>query len=410
MRPSFDQPFGAIDVEDLIIEMGAAIGHGFANLELPWQRDGDLRFMSQPLLRPHSWFRLHPDDQNTLTLRDGSATGAELWSLGWVQHRHKARPGYIARSGLHRMLAWPYLFQNYAIGDLAQLLEIYGIPARVGYFPRNATAKEKATLLRAVVSLGNNAAGIIPDGMRIDFLSAADGKGDLFSTMIEWCERSKARAILGGTLTSGTGEGTNTNALGNVHERSQHSIIRSDVRQYAGTIRRHMLWPLAALNFGIEKIQRAPRLYLETRDVVDLKAFSESVPTLLDIGMEISVDWSHEKTGIPRAGKNEDRLKPRSQGLAMLKANTATAALRASTVRDASDLQLERLQRDGDAAIESWIDRIREEVMAAKNLEDLQQRLLALMPELPADEFAQVMSDALSAAHLAGRYDILEGF
>ena len=55
--------------------------------------------------------------------------------------------------------------------------------------------------------------------MKIDFLQAADGKADMFEVMINWCERAKAKAILGGTLTSGTGEGTNTNALGNVHER-----------------------------------------------------------------------------------------------------------------------------------------------------------------------------------------------
>ncbi|KMQ77009.1 Protein of unknown function (DUF935) [Marinobacter subterrani] len=249
--------FSSLEVEDLILDMGSAIGHGFSNLELSWGRDGSLRYIEQPQLRPQSWFRLHPDDQNQLTLRDMSLTGAPLWPLGWVQHRHKAKPGYIARSGLHRMLVWPYLFQNYALGDLAQLLEIYGMPARVGKYPRNASDKEKATLLRAVVTLGQNAAGIIPEGMAIDFLEAAQGRADVYVAMMNWCERAKAKAILGGTLTSGTGEGTNTNALGNVHERGQASLIRSDVRQYAGTIRRDILWPMACLNYGIEKVNRA---------------------------------------------------------------------------------------------------------------------------------------------------------
>src|SRR5690606_21153603 len=133
-----------------------------------------------PIARPHSWFQLNQLDRNELRLRDGSAEGDELWAMGWVQHLHKARSGYVSRSGLHRVLAWPYLFQSYAIGDLAELLDIYGIPARLGYFPRNASEQEKATLLRAVTSLGHSAAGIIPEGMRIDFLSAADGKSDMF--------------------------------------------------------------------------------------------------------------------------------------------------------------------------------------------------------------------------------------
>ncbi|KMQ72808.1 Protein of unknown function (DUF935) [Marinobacter subterrani] len=135
--------FSSLEVEDLILDMGSAIGHGFSNLELSWGRDGSLRYIEQPQLRPQSWFRLHPDDQNQLTLRDMSLTGAPLWPLGWVQHRHKAKPGYIARSGLHRMLVWPYLFQNYALGDLAQLLEIYGMPARVASTPATPPTRKK---------------------------------------------------------------------------------------------------------------------------------------------------------------------------------------------------------------------------------------------------------------------------
>lgn len=276
--------FSGLEVEDLILDLGAGIGHGWANLELTWGRDGKLRTIEQPQLRPHSWFRLHPDHQNVITLRDMSATGAELWPLGWVQHRHRAKAGYVARMGLHRMLAWPYLFQNYALGDLAQLLEIYGLPARVGKYPKNATDKEKATLLRAVVSMGKDAAGVIPEGMSIEFMEAAQGRADIFLAMMNFCERAKAKAILGGTLTSGTGEGTNTNALGNVHERGQASLIRSDVRQYAGSIRRDILWPMAALNFGIERVQRAPRFYLDMGETEDYKVLADSLPVFVDMG------------------------------------------------------------------------------------------------------------------------------
>ena len=300
--------FSGIEVEDLIIELGAGLGHGWANLELPWSRDNGMRYIEQPQFRPHNWFRLHPDDQNHIMLRGASYTGEELWPLGWVQHRHKAKPGYIARSGLCRMLAWPYLFQNYALGDLAQLLEIYGIPARVGKYPRNASDTEKATLLRAVVSLGSNAAGIIPDGMQIEYLSAADGKADVFEAMINWCERAKSKVILGGTLTSGTGEGTNTNALGNVHERGQNSLIRSDVRQYASTIKRDILWPMAAMNYGIEDLRRAPIFFLDTGETEDYKDLADSLPVFVDMGMRIPRWWAHEKSGIPEAADSEEVL------------------------------------------------------------------------------------------------------
>lgn len=404
--------FAGLEVEDLIIELGSAIGHGWANLELPWTRDGSLRLIEQPIFRPHSWFKLHPERQDELRLRDVSVEGAELWPLGWVQHRHKAKAGYIARGGLHRVLAWPYLFQNYALGDLAELLEIYGLPARIGTYPRNATDKEKATLLRAVTSLGHRAAGIIPEGMAIEFKEAADGKADMFQAMLDWCERSKAKAILGGTLTSGTGEGTNTNALGNVHERGLQSIIRSDVRQYAGTIGRDILRPLAALNFGIEDRRRAPRFFLDTGEAEDYKLLAESLPVFVDMGARVPVWWLHEKTRIPQAGEKEEILQPRAapQPFGALKAVAALkAAAPAAGAPDATTAQLDRLQAEGDAAIETWVEQVRALVNEAGSLEELRDRLLELYPEMDPARFAQVMGDALAAAHLAGRFDIIEG-
>lgn len=412
--------FSGFEVEDLILDLGTGIGHGWANLELSWNRDGAMRYIEQPTLRPHSWFRLHLDDQNCITLRDMSATGAELWPLGWVQHRHRAKSGYVARMGLHRMLAWPYLFQNYALGDLAQLLEIYGLPARIGKYPKNATEREKATLLRAVVTLGQNAAGIIPEGMAIDFTEAA-GKGssaDIYKTMMDWCERAKAKAILGGTLTSGTGEGTNTNALGNVHERGQMSIIRSDVRQYASSIRKHMLFPMAALNFGIDKPQRAPRFYLDTGETEDLERLSKSLPIFVDMGAKIPLWWLHEKSGIPKAQENEDVLMPKAApspfgALRLPASKPPLAALRQAPTQPGQpsyyrDATLEQLDGQAQPVVDAWVNQVQQLAEQAESLEQLQEMIASAFDDLDETELADVMATAFEAADLAGRATVDE--
>lgn len=413
--------FSGLEVEDLILDLGTGIGHGWANLELSWQRDGALRYIEQPTLRPHSWFRLHPDDQNCITLRDNSATGEELWPLGWVQHRHRAKSGYVARMGLHRMLAWPYLFQNYALGDLAQLLEIYGLPARIGKYPRNATEREKATLLRAVVTLGQNAAGIIPEGMGIEFMEAA-GKGassDIFKTMMDWCERAKAKAILGGTLTSGTGEGTNTNALGNVHERGQMSLIRSDARQYAGSIRNAILWPMAALNFGIDKPQRAPRFYLDCGETEDLERLSKSLPTIVDMGVKVPMWWFHEKSGIPKAAEGEDVLMPKAApnpfgALRIPASRPPLAALRQAPTQPGQpsyyrDATLDKLDDQAQPIVDGWVALVQQLVEQATSFEQLQELIATAFDDLDESELADVMATAFEAANLAGRATVLEG-
>ncbi|MDB1109720.1 DUF935 domain-containing protein [Pseudomonas extremaustralis] len=403
--------FSAMEVEDLVLDLGSGLGHGYANLELSWQLDGSMRYIEQPTLRPHRWFRLHPDDQNVLTLRDMSATGAELWPLGWVAHRHRARPGYVARSGLHRMLAWPYLFQNYALGDLAQLLEIYGMPARLGKYPKNATDKEKATLLRAVVSMGKDAAGIIPEGMSIDFLDAAQGRSDVYLAMMNWCERSKSRVILGGTLTSGTGDGTNTNALGNVHERGQSSLIRSDVRQYCSSIRRSILWPLAALNFGIEDANRVPRFRLDMGETEDFQALASSLPTFVDMGARVPVWWLHEKTGIPEASEEDQVLQPRPQQpmTAMLRQQPGQPlAILSQAQRPATpaDAIAARMAREGDPQVAAWLEKIEAMLQAAGSLEEFREMLYAAQADLDESQLAALIGTGLSVADLAGRVDL----
>ena len=226
-------------------------------------------------------------------LRDGSAHGQELWPFGWVIHQHKARSGYLTRAGLHRTLAWPYLFKNYSVRDLAEFLEIYGLPLRVGKYPAGTTDREKATLLAAVAGIGHNAAGIIPDSMLIEFESAAEGTQEPFEAMIAWCERTQSKVILGGTLTSQADGKSSTNALGNVHNEVRHDLLVSDARQLAATVNRYVIGPMRALNIAGAAGRRPPEFRFDTRRFDDLRTLSQALPRLVDAGMQIPVDWAH---------------------------------------------------------------------------------------------------------------------
>jgi hypothetical protein len=72
-----------------------------------------------------------------------------------------------------------------SLRDMADWLEIYGLPMRLGYYRAGAEANEKSVLYRAVRDLGRHAAGIMPEGMRIELLAAAEGQADPFMTMVE---------------------------------------------------------------------------------------------------------------------------------------------------------------------------------------------------------------------------------
>jgi len=70
-----------------------------------------------------------------------------------------------------RVIAWMYLFKNYTMKDWVSFAEIYGLPLRLGKYQQGASEDDKRALMQALVQIGADAAGIIPDGTTIDFVT-----------------------------------------------------------------------------------------------------------------------------------------------------------------------------------------------------------------------------------------------
>lgn len=311
------------DFEDLILDMGDGILRAISNSQISWDNEGKIWYPGKFESIPARRFDVDDDDRNKVMLRLDGGMKEELWPLGWVQHTHKAKSGYVARAGLIRVLAWPFLFKNYGVRDLAEFLEIYGLPLRLGKYPSGASKTEKNTLLQAVMSIGHNAGGIIPKGMEIDFQEAAKGGEGPYLSMANLMERTASKVILGGTLTSQADGKSSTNALGNVHDEVRQELLASDLRQIASTLTRDLVWPLVLLNgttFGNQR--RRPRLVFDTQDPEDLKAYSEAIPALVNIGMKIPTQWVSDKLKIP-VPKDGEPVLGVQQPAATLNANNA---------------------------------------------------------------------------------------
>ncbi|MDT4803234.1 hypothetical protein FQZ97_359750 [compost metagenome] len=397
---------GLDDFEDVVFDITDAIGKGFVCLEYDgWQRVGGDWLPKAILHRPQSWFQLHRGNRQEIRLR-GSAGGEALQPFGWITHTHKAKSGYLERSALFRVLVWPYLFKNYSVGDLAEFLEIYGIPMRVGKYPSGATDKEKLTLLRALAALGHNAAGIIPIGMELEFLNAAQGDPAAFQLMIDWCEKTQSKAILGGTLTSQADGKTSTNALGNVHNEVRQELRDSDALQVAKTLSRDLLYPIAVLNGLADSWQRCPRFKFHTQEPEDLAAYATALPSLVDMGFRIPRQWAQERLAIPEPDEGEEVLMPRGQAPAEPPAAPGKAV--ATAQAKPATTAVEQLDDNLQPITGQWIERIRNLVQQAESLEQIRDGLAALLPDMSIEQYAEAMAQALAAAALQGRYEILQ--
>ena len=389
------------DFEDVLLNMSEAIGFGFACLEIQWKLEDKVWQPANLLHRPARWFQLSQTDRDKINLRDGSANGAELWHAGWLVHKHKAKSGDVSRMGLHRALAFPYLFKHYAVNDLAEFLEIYGLPMRLGSYPNGANAEERNRLMQAVSMIGHSAAGIIPDGQKIEFIEASKGTGEPFRTMMDWCESTQSKVILGGTLTSQADGKSSTNALGNVHNEVRRDLLISDAVQIASSLTR-----LVELICQVNGWQgRSPKFIFDVTEPKDLVLYADAMPKLAAGGMQIPLSFLHSELRIPIPVNGEAVLGANPPAPLQKGGEKAALSIEVTPIRFTPEQQI--IENLGDSLLENVNAplsnaQLQQVIRAAKSPEDLEKRLAILMANADFTDFSDTLSKALFAADVLG--------
>ncbi len=429
--------------EDILLELMDAVLKGYKPVEMWWQPDqGTLQPKFAP--RPQRWLCLG-EDRNSLRLRDGgNAFGTPLQPYGWLLHVHKSRNGYLARGSLARVLAWPFLFKHYAVRDLAEFLEIYGLPMRLGKYPAGASDDEKRKLLQAVVSIGHNAGGVIPQSMAIDFQNAAQGNEAPFKTMWDGMDALQSKIILGQTLTSSEGK-SGSQALGNVHNEVRLDILKSDAKRVAATLTTQLIAPMVLFNLAGADPRRLPRFTLDVPEPEDLKLYADALPKLAGAGMRIGVKDMHRRLRIEEAEDGEDVLTgapapaagpvsrhprdtlrhPREGGDpgaqaatepldSRLRGNdgrpTSSLAAIVPTPPDAIDALVAEAAADWqpllDPLVTPLLAKLDDAVASGLSLAEFRDRLASLVGQMSTAPLAEGLSRAAFAARLAGEADL----
>lgn len=417
---------GIADFEDVVRGMMSGVLRAFACHELVWspQADGSGKQVLLPsvTLRPHRWFTVDRESRNTLLLRrEDKPLGVPLQPFSWIAHVHKTRNGYLARMGLARVLAWPYLYKNFAMRDLAEFLEIYGLPLRLGKYPSGASDDEKRKLLQAVSQIGHNAAGIVPSGMVIDFVEAAKGSEGPYDSMQDRMEAIQSKVILGQTLSSSEGK-NGTQALGTVHNEVRMDIRDSDARQVESTLNRQLLMPMALLNMPGADPRRLPRIQFDTVDPEDMSEFATNLPKLAGMGMRIGVKWAQDKLRIPEAADGEEVLtapvaaapagEPGAPGAKAVppKKEQLAGALPDAAPRDALDDLVSEAAGDWQVQLQPMVDPLLAEldraIAAGETLEAFRARLPQLVAAMDYTPMAERLARAAFVASLAGAADL----
>jgi phage gp29-like protein len=206
----------------------------------------------------------------------------------------------------------------------------------------------------------------------------------------------------------------------------------SDLKQIANTSTRDLVFPLYYLNGkSYQHPSRAPRFEFDITEAEDLKSFSDSLPSLVDIGFKIPARWAHEKLQIPEPQKDEPVLmraaatannteaektidkpdKKTANKHTVLKGLARITALKAKSDKalneDTADLFTHQLTESFSPVLQGFNDEIEALVNKATSLEDLQEQLSSM--DLSIDEASEVLQLALVASELGGMADVEDG-
>jgi len=189
--------------------------------------------------------------------------------------------------------------------------EIYGLPLRLGKYQQGASEDDKRALMQALVQIGADAAGIIPDGTTIDFVTTEKTSSvDLYERLARYCDEQISKAVLGQTLTSDSGGGSY--AQSKTHNDVRHDLTMADCKALAATLRRDLLRPLCLYNFG--ETVRIPYIRFACEEGEDLAQTATIIGTLIrETGLKIPTSYLYKKFSIPKPEDGEEVANPQSQ-------------------------------------------------------------------------------------------------
>lgn len=287
----------------VMLDILDAVGKGFSVCEIMWDTEGRNWYPSSLAWRDPRWFEFDRRDGVTLRLKGENGLPEPLAPAKFVTHIHKSKSGLPIRGGLARPVAWFYLFKNFDIRSWVQFAEVFGFPLRLGRYDPDATDEQKKVLLRAVRSIAQDAAAIIPSTMQIEFEATnANGNAQVFRTLAEYFDRQISKVVLGQTGTTDVGQHVGT---ANAHEKVREDIEASDAVQLSATLTRDLIRPLVDLNLGPRK--RYPVIRVAREEAEDIGGLVDNVVKLAAVAPNlVEVSVLRDRLGFPEPAPGAD--------------------------------------------------------------------------------------------------------
>jgi phage gp29-like protein len=298
---------------------------------------------------------------------------------------------------------WPVTFKKSGFKWWVTFAEKYGMPYIVGKMPRNTLDSERENMKDQLEGMVMDAVAVITDDSAVEFIepSGKTASGDLYKQLINECDQSISKAILGQTLTTdGNQGGAGSYALGKVHSGVREDIVLSDKKIVEKTHNQLIKW-ITEINFGA--ITEAPKFIMyQEEDVDEVLARRDSI--LVAQGVKFNKDYYVESYNLSDKHFEVSETSPRPEPKISDKKDD-------SEFTEAAENDLDViLAMFADAQLQNQIEEVLRPVLKlVKNGSDYSQikkELNKINPEMPTDEIEKQLTSILALSETLGRFDV----
>ncbi len=272
----------------------------------------------------------------------------------------------------------------HALRSLVALLHRHGIPIAVG-LTKDETGTDPGTVKKlrqqlydGLKRLSGGSTMVVPHGTDVRFQDAPNTTGQLHTTTIDTLKADISQLVLGATLTSGTGNGTNTNALGEVHDGIRSEYALADAEALSRTLEK-LLKSYVRATFG-ENVE-VPSVYFSTETAKDVSVLMANVEKAHNMGIPFAAQEIRDRLDMRAPQPGEEATKPPSGEGFGLSAFGQSAAFSQHAPEQSGGGSKPAAAKQAELDDKELTQKIIELTLTAKSEEELEESLRTLVLE-----------------------------
>ncbi|QEM87138.1 DUF935 family protein [Glaesserella parasuis] len=382
------QVFARLPLNNIITEMLNASLFGYQVSEVIWaERDG-LIVPAEIIGKKPEWFVFDEDNQLRFRTKEHWIDGELLPEHKFLLTTQEATQDNPYGLGDLSLCFWAATFKKGGFKYWLEFTEKYGSPWLIGKHPRTTSEPEKDRLADSLEAMIGTAIAVIPDDASVDIVESA-GKGassDSYEKFLAFCKGEINIALLGQNQTT---EQESNRASATAGLEVIEDIRNDDKAMLEATFNTLLQW-ICHYNFNVEQL---PTFEFFEQESINTEQV-ERDEKLHRMGVRFTKQYFMREYGF------ED-------GDIELQAVNSTVNFAEHHHHETEmDRIVSQMGELSQHSLNANIAQVRARLDTAESLEEAQQILDDILPQLDFSEYAQLFAEGLTTATLRGRYEV----